>query len=37
MSSPSLEWAGSDGTTNPRAASLQPPTTAVMFSGLLVK
>ena len=37
VSSPSLVWAGSDGTTNPRVAFLQPPTTAVVFSGLVVK
>ena len=36
-SSPSLQWAGSDGTTNPRVAFVQPPTTALMFSGLIVK
>ena len=32
-----LEWAGSDGTTNPRVVFLQPPTTTVTFSGLIVK
>lgn len=33
----SVEWAGSDGTTNPRVLFLQPPDTTVMFSGLVVR
>jgi hypothetical protein len=37
MSGASLEWAGSDGTTNPRVVYLQPPDTTVMFSGLVVR
>jgi FG-GAP-like repeat len=35
-SAPSLQWAGSDGTTNPRVVYLQPPT-SVAFNGLIVK
>jgi hypothetical protein len=33
----SLQWAGSDGTTNPRVVYVQPPTTSVTFNGLIVK
>lgn len=37
MTGTTLEWAGSDGTTNPRVVFLQPPTTTVTFSGLIVR